>query len=65
MDSGGFIGGGFDLNDYWRAIQAAPPGTWIDFNAVEPHLVKWMKCTDCGAEMDDVLTRFHTCKEGL
>lgn len=59
MDSGGFIGGGFDFNEYTRAIEAAPNGTWIDFNNLSPHLVQWMKCEDCGAEMDAILTQYH------
>ncbi len=63
MDDSGFIGGGVDFNEYIRAIQAAPNGTWIDFT--NPQTVQWMKCTDCGAQMDAVLTQYHNCKEGL
>jgi hypothetical protein len=63
MDNGGFIGGGVDFNEYLRAIQAAPNGTWIDFTNPQPHLVQWMKCTDCGAQMDAALTPYHTHDE--
>lgn len=58
MDDCGFIGGGVDFNDMLRAIQAAPNGTWMDFDKVQAP--QWMKCTDCGAEMDAVLTQYHT-----
>lgn len=61
MDDGGFIGGGVDFYEYIRAIQAAPNGTWIDFT--NPQLVQWMKCTDCGSLMDEVLTRYHECQK--
>lgn len=59
MDNSGFIGGGIDFNEYLRAIQAAPNDTWIDFTDCKAP--QWMKCTDCGAEMDEVLTKYHEC----
>lgn len=59
MDSGGFIGGGFDFNEYLRAIEHAPPNTWIDFDNLKP--LQWMQCTDCGAQMDEALTKYHEC----
>lgn len=58
MDDSGFIGGGVDFYEYIRAIQAAPNGTWIDFDMLKP--VQWMQCTECGAQMDAVLTQYHT-----
>lgn len=65
MGDGGFIGGGYDVFEYWRAIQAAPNGTWIGLGDLEDHLIQWMKCDQCGAQMDAVLTQFHVCGEGL
>lgn len=58
MDDSGFIGGGVDFYEYIRAIHAAPNDTWIDFT--NPKTIQWMKCTECGAEMDEALTKYHS-----
>ena len=52
----------YDLSEYWNAIQAAPPGTWIGMEDLVP--VKWMKCTDCDWTGSEPMAQFHMCQEG-
>lgn len=47
-----------DVRDYFRAIHQAPPGTMIKMGELEKS-PEWAQCTECGALMDWVLTKYH------
>lgn len=51
---------GYDYHHYMKAIEEAPPGTVYMLGDELPDM-KLMKCTDCGAEMDQALTASHNC----
>lgn len=53
----------FDFAEYMKAIHNAPPGTWMDLDTTKPQEIA--ECTECHAQMDWCLTRFHSCGEAI
>lgn len=51
---------GYDYTHYMKAIEEAPAGTVYMLGDELPSM-RLMRCTDCGAEMDEVLTPSHVC----